>query len=58
VTRVLLLVDDPAGQTWDLDAVVQLRLALARRATELDLPPVSISLVPESEADSVETFVR
>lgn len=58
VTRVLLLVDDPAEQTWDLDSVTHLRLALARYATELGLPPVSVSLVPKSEADSVPIFVR
>ena len=56
VTRVLLLVDDPAKQTWDLESVTQLRLALARFATELGLPPVSISLVPEAEAASVPSF--
>jgi hypothetical protein len=58
VTRVLLLVDDPAEQTWDLESVTGLRRALARYATELDLPPVSVSLVPKSEADSVPSFVR
>lgn len=57
-TRVLLLVDDPREETWDLDAVVALRRALARRAVELGLPTVSVSLVPESDRDSVETFVR
>jgi hypothetical protein len=56
VTRVLLLVDDPKKQTWDLDSVTALRTALARFATEIGLPTVSISLVPEAEADSVPSF--
>lgn len=58
VTRVLMLVDDPDGETWDLDAVVELRRVLARRATELGLPRVSVSLIPESESDSVEAFAN
>lgn len=56
VTRVLLLVEDPKKQTWDLESVTQLRMALARFATEIGLPPVSISLVPEAEAASVPGF--
>lgn len=58
VTRALLLVDDPAKQTWDLGSVTELRRTLARHATELGLPPLSVSLVPEREADSVPSFVR
>ncbi len=58
VTRVLLLVDDPTEQTWDLESVTELRSALARKAAEIGLPPISVSLVPESEADSVADFVR
>lgn len=53
-----LLVDDPPKQTWDLGSVTELRRTLARHATELGLPPVSVSLVPEREADSVPSFVR
>lgn len=58
VTRVTLLVNDPVGETWELDSVLRLRRELARRAVELGLPFVSVSLVPESEADLVEDFVR
>ncbi|HVO55905.1 MAG TPA: hypothetical protein VMT37_15960 [Solirubrobacterales bacterium] len=58
VTRIMLLVNDPAGDTWELDSVLRLRRDLARRAVELGLPTVSVSLVPESDADSVEDFVR
>ncbi|HUB98736.1 MAG TPA: hypothetical protein VMS11_02820 [Solirubrobacterales bacterium] len=58
VTRVLLLVDDPREETWELDTVIELRRLLGRKAIEIGLPSVSVSLVPESEADSVETFVR
>ena len=52
VTRVLLLVDDPKGPTWELEGVTKLREELSRRATELGLPAVSVSLVPESDRDS------
>lgn len=56
VTRVVLLLDDPAGETWDVDQVQELRTALGRKATELGLPPVSVTLVPQSEAELVEAF--
>jgi hypothetical protein len=52
VTRVMLLVSDPVGPTWDVAAVRDLRTALGRRATQLDLPPVSVTLVPEAEAEA------
>lgn len=58
VTRVLLLVNDPKGQTWDLNSVTELRRSLAVKATELGLPSTSTSLVPDSDASSFETFVR
>ncbi len=58
VARVLLLVDDPIEQTWELESVMELRSAAARKATEVGLPPISVSLVPESEADSVADFAR
>jgi hypothetical protein len=54
VTRLLLLVDDPHGPTWDLAAVQDLRERISRKAAELELPPVSISLVPESDRDAVD----
>ncbi len=56
VTRVALLLDDPAGDTWDVDQVQELRTALGRKATDLGLPPVSVTLVPESEVGLVEAF--
>lgn len=56
VTRATLLVSDPNGATWDVEGVRELRQALGRKATELELPPVSLTLVPESEAELVETF--
>jgi hypothetical protein len=52
VIRLTLLVTDPPGDTWDVDAVRQLRWALGRRAAELDLPAVSLTLVPESESEA------
>jgi hypothetical protein len=57
VTRVILLLNDPSGETWDVDRIRELRNALGRAATELGLPPVSMTLVPESEAEFVEPFV-
>lgn len=56
VTRVVLVVDDPAGDTWDLDAVTALRRALGRKATELGLPTVSLTLIPQSEAELIEAL--
>jgi len=58
VTRALLLLSDPAGDTWDVDRIREMRLALGRRATELGLPPVSLTLVAESEAEAEEAFAR
>ncbi len=58
VTRVILLVSDPDGDTWDVEQVRGLRDELGRKATELGLPPVSLTLVPESEAELVEAFTR
>jgi hypothetical protein len=58
VTRVLLLVDDPTDETWDLDSTIELRQALGRHATQLGLPAVSVTLVPKSDAASVESFAR
>lgn len=56
VTRVVLLLNDPTGDTWGVDRVRELRQELGRRATTLGLPPVSLTLVPESEAELVEAF--
>lgn len=56
VLRVVLVLPDPEGDTWDIDRVRALRMALGRRATELGLPPVSLTLVPESERDAAEAF--
>lgn len=54
VVRALLLVDSPRGPTWDLDAVSKLRESLSRKATELNLPAISVSLVPENDRDAAE----
>jgi uncharacterized protein (DUF2126 family) len=58
VTRVSLLVDDPSGDTWEVSAIRDLREILGRKATELGLPLVSVTLIPKSEAETVEAFVR
>lgn len=52
VTRLMLLVTDPDGETWDLDTVLELNDALGRQATALGLPAVSVTLVPEAEAEA------
>ena len=56
ITRVLLLVSDPEEDTWDVDLVRELRQSLGKLATELRLPPVSLTLVAESERDEAEVF--
>lgn len=56
LTRVLLLLTDPTGDTWDLDEIDRLRDDLARRAAELQLPSVTITLVAESEPEATEAF--
>ena len=60
VTRITLLVNDPGlgEETWNFDSVRELKRELARKATELDLPSTSVTLVPKSEAGLVEAFVQ
>lgn len=58
VTRVLLLLADPQGDTWDIDAVSELRDSLGRVATELELPYVSLTLVGESERAEAGVFAQ
>lgn len=55
VTRLRLLVSDPRGPTWDVSSVRELRQALGRRAVELGMPAVSLTLVPESTAEDFES---
>jgi hypothetical protein len=56
VTRVTLLLDDPVGDTWDAPEIRRLRRSLGRKATDLQLPAVSVTLVPASESELVESF--
>lgn len=56
VTRVMLLLDDPLSDSWNVERVIELRREIGRRATDLGLPVVSVTLVPLSEADLVEAF--
>lgn len=58
VTRMLLVLSDPDGDTWDIARVRELRVALGRKVTELGLPPVSLTLVAESEPEAADAFVR
>jgi len=57
VMRVQLLLSDPDGSTWDFDRLQELRTALGRKATELGLPFVNLTLIAEREA-SAELFAR
>ena len=56
ILRILLLVSDPRDDTWEVDLVSQLRAALGRKSTELGLPPVSLTLLAESDAEGVDAF--
>jgi hypothetical protein len=58
LTRITLLVSDPepGRETWEFDSVRELKRELARKATEIDLPSISVTLVPNSEAELVEAF--
>lgn len=58
VTRVLLLLTDPDGDTWDLDHLRELRQTLGRKATDLELPPVTLTLVAESEREAIDAFAQ
>jgi hypothetical protein len=58
VMRVVLMLRDPQGDTWDIDRVRDLRLALGRKAAELGLPPVSLTLVAESEPEAASVFAQ
>lgn len=58
VTRVLLLLTDPSTDTWDVDRVRALRTALGHKATDLGLPPVTLTLVAESEAEAEDAFAQ
>lgn len=58
VSRILLLLSDPDGDTWDVERIRELRLALGRRATELGLPPVTLTLVAESEGKDLDVIAH
>jgi hypothetical protein len=52
VLRVQLLLTDPDGDTWDLDRADELEQALRRKATELDLPFASFTMIAERESSA------
>jgi len=58
VSRVMLLLSDPVDETWNVDRIRELRMTLGRKAVELGLPAVSLTLVAESDPEAVEAFVR
>lgn len=60
VTRITLLVNDPreGRDTWEFEAVRDLKRRISRKAIELELPAASVTLVPDSEAALVESFSR
>jgi hypothetical protein len=49
VMRVQLLMSNPDGDTWDLDPVIEMKRALRRKATELDLPFASFTMIAQRE---------
>ncbi|MDQ3573882.1 MAG: hypothetical protein M3378_04850 [Actinomycetota bacterium] len=58
VTRILLLLADPSGDTWEVDHIRELRQTLGRKATDLELPPVTLTLVAESEREAIDAFAQ
>ena len=58
VSRILLLLADPTGDTWEVDDIRKLRQTLGRRATDLELPPVTLTLVAESEREAIDAFAQ
>lgn len=58
VTRVALLLTEPDGETWEVDDISEMRQALGRRATELGLPRVTLTLVAESEREAIDAFAQ
>lgn len=58
VSRILLLLVDPPGDTWEVDDIRELRQTLGRKATDLELPPVTLTLVAESERDAIDAFAQ
>ena len=58
VSRVMLLLSDPVDETWDIDRLRELRVTLGRKAVELGMPAVSLTLVAESDPEAAEAFVR
>jgi hypothetical protein len=58
VTRVSLLLTEPNGDTWEVDDITEIRQTLGRRATELGLPPVTLTLVAESEREAIDAFAQ
>ncbi len=48
IARMLLVLTDPDGETWGVDRVTALRRVLGRKAVELGLPGVSLTLLNES----------
>jgi hypothetical protein len=56
VVRVLLLLTDPPADTWPVPVIRELRFGIKRKATELGLPPISLTLVAEREQEEQDTF--
>jgi len=55
---VALLLTEPDGETWEVDDISEMRQALGRRATELGLPRVTLTLVAESEREAIDAFAQ
>lgn len=56
VTRLALLLDDPVGETWEFAALRAFERQVRVKAVELELPWVSMTYVPVSEAYLVPAF--
>lgn len=56
VVRLTVMLDEPDGATWNLDALRDLRHDLSRRSIALGLPEVSVTHVAKSEAYLVSEF--
>lgn len=58
VSRVTLLMPNPDGDTWDLDHIRELRRVLGRASVDLGLPPVTLTLIAESEPEAADVFAQ
>jgi len=58
VTRMMLVLKDPDGDTWGVEPLRELRTVLGRKAVELGLSGVSLTLLDESGPEAAEQFAE